>query len=63
MEWIPIKKKKENPLSTLAPDYLFERLQETKRYTLKEHETVFLKMQNLIFSIAAGSIWFFSFLF
>ena len=41
--------------------YLFERLQETREttgYSLKEHETVFLKKQNLTFSLAAGSISF-----
>ena len=27
-------------------------------YSLKEHEVVFLKRQNLIFSIVAESIWF-----
>ena len=30
----------------------------TEVYSLKEHETVFLKRQNLDFSIVAGSIWF-----
>ena len=34
---------------------LFERLQETRGYNLKEHEAVF---QHLIISIAAGSILF-----
>ena len=41
--------------------YLFERLQETREtrgYSLKKQETVFLKKQNLIFSLAAGSISF-----
>ena len=27
-------------------------------YSLKEHEAVFLKRQNLIFSVVAGNIWF-----
>ena len=38
--------------------YLFERLQETTGYSLKEHEAVFWKRQHLIFWIAAGSITF-----
>ena len=38
--------------------YLFERLQETTGYSLKEHEAVFWKRQHLIFCIAAGSITF-----
>ena len=41
--------------------YLFERLQETREtrgYSLKKQETPFLKKQNLIFSLAAGSISF-----
>ena len=46
------------PLSTWTHDYSFECLQETRGYGLKEHGTAFLKRQNLIFSIAAGSIWF-----
>ena len=37
---------------------LFEGLQESRGYSLKEHEAVFLKRQNLIFSIAAGCISF-----
>ena len=36
--------------------YLFHRLPETKSYSLKEHEAVFLKRQHLIFSLVAGSI-------
>ena len=35
--------------------YLFEGLQETRGYSLKE-QAVFLKRQSLTFSIAAGSI-------
>ena len=42
--------------------YLFERLQEITGYSLKKHEPVFLKRQNLIFPIAAGSISFAFFL-
>ena len=34
---------------------VFEHLQETRDYSLKEHEAVFLKKQKLIFSIAAGN--------
>ena len=45
-----------NPLSTLTRDYSFERLQETIGYNVQQHEVVFLKRQNLIFSIAAGII-------
>ena len=47
-----------NPFSTWRRDYLFERLQEGRGYGRKEHEAVFLKRQNLIFSIAAGNISF-----
>ena len=42
----------------LSTCYLFERLQETRGYSLKEHEAVFWKKQHLIFCIAAGSISF-----
>ena len=38
-----------NPFSTWTCRYLFERLQETRRYSLEEHEAVSLKKQNLIF--------------
>ena len=47
-----------NPLSTWTHDYLFECLQETRGYSLKVHGAVFLKRQNLIFPVAAGSTWF-----
>ena len=47
-----------NPFSTWTRRYLFERLQETRGYNLREHEAVSLKRQNLIFLIAAGSISF-----
>ena len=47
-----------NPLSTWTHDYLFECLQETRVYSLKIHGAVFLKRQNLIFPVAAGSTWF-----
>ena len=45
-----------NLFSTWTRDYVFKILQETRGYNLKEHEAVFLKRQNLIFSIAAGDI-------
>ena len=45
-------------LHYITRGYLFERLQETRTDSLKEHEVVFLKRQNLIFSIAAGTILF-----
>ena len=38
-----------NLLSTGTRDYLFERLQETRYYSLKDHEAFFLKRQNLTF--------------
>ena len=50
-----------NPLSTRTHGYLIQFLLETKSYSLKNYEDVFLKRQNLVFSIAAGSIWFFCF--
>ena len=36
-------------LHYITRGYLFERLQETRGYSLKEHEAAFLKRQNLIF--------------
>ena len=45
-------------LFNLQRSYSFESLQETSGYSLKEHEANFLKRQNLIFSITAGSISF-----
>ena len=51
-----------NSLSTWTHDYLFECLQETRGYSLKIHGAVFLKRQNLIFPVAAGSTWFVFFL-
>ena len=48
------------PYYTWARVYLFDRLQETRGYSLKQHEAVFLKGQNFIFSIVAGSISFVS---
>ena len=47
-----------NAFSAWICDYLFERLQETRGYSLRKHEAAFLKRQNLIFSIVAGSISF-----
>ena len=46
------------PISPWTLGYLFKRLQETRGYSRREHEAVFLKKRNLIFSIAAGSISF-----
>ena len=45
-----------NLVSTSARSYLCERLHETRTYSLKEHEIVFLKRHNLIFSKVAGNI-------
>ena len=50
-----------NPLSILTCSYLLQRLYETRSYSLKEHVAVFLKRQNLVFSIVTGNIWFVSF--
>ena len=47
-----------NSFSTWTRGYLVERLQETRGHSLKEHKAVFLKRQNLIFSIAAWTISF-----
>ena len=41
-------------LSHLSTWFLIWDLQETRGYHMKEHEAVFLKRKNLIFSIAAG---------
>ena len=46
-----------NRLSSSTRGYLVERLQETRGYSLKD-EAAFLKRQNFIFSVAAGSISF-----
>ena len=48
------------PYSTWARVFLFDRLQETRGYSLKQREAVFLKRQNFIFPIVAGSISFIS---
>ena len=45
-------------LSTWTCGYLVKSPQETRGYILKEHEDVFLKRQNLFFSLAAESISF-----
>ena len=51
-----------NPFSTWTRGYLFERLQETRGYSLKEQEAVFLKRHSLNFSISwKYFICFFSF--
>ena len=47
-----------NPLSNRTRGYLFQCLFETTSYGLKNYKDVSLKRQNLIFSIATGSIWF-----
>ena len=47
-----------NPFFTWTRGNLFEGLQETRGYSLTEHAAVFMKKQNLIFSIAARSISF-----
>ena len=47
-----------NPFSIWTRGYLFECIQEARGYSLEKHEAVCLKTQNLIFSIAAGSISF-----
>ena len=47
-----------NLLSTWTLSYLFEYLQQTRGYSLKEHKAAFLKREKLIFSIAAVSISF-----
>ena len=39
-------------------NYLFQQFHETRSYSLKEHEAIFLKKQDLIFTIIARSIWF-----
>ena len=43
-----------NSLSTWTRDYLFQRLRKTRSYSLKKHEAIFLKRQNLIFWIVGG---------
>ena len=45
-----------NHLFTWTLGYLCQRLHETRSYSLKEHEVVFLRRQKLFFS--ALSIWF-----
>ena len=47
-----------NPLSTWLSGYLFQCLCETRSYSLKEYEAVFLKKQTLIFLLVDESIWF-----
>ena len=43
-------------LHYITRGYFFEGLQKTRGYSLKKHKAVFLKRQNLTFSIAVGSI-------
>ena len=52
-----------NSFSTWMHSYLFERQQETSGYSLRKHDTVFLKRQNWVLFIAAGGSSFFSFFF
>ena len=47
----------------LNSGYLFECLQETRVYSLKEHEAVFLKRQNLIWKVEVFRLFFFLFCF
>ena len=47
-----------NTWSVWKLGYLFQRLNDTKSYSLEVHEVVFLKRQNLFFSRVVGSIWF-----
>ena len=46
----------------LNSGYLFECLQETRVYSLKEHEAVFLKRQNLIWKVEVFRLFFLFFL-
>ena len=43
-------------LSTWMRGYLFQCLYKTRSYSLKDYEAVFLKIQNSILSVVAGSI-------
>ena len=47
-----------NPLSAWRHGYLFQHLHETRSYSLKKYEAVFLTRQNLTFPLVAESIWF-----
>ena len=47
-----------NPLSTWMYSNLFQCLYKTRSYSLMKYEAVFLRRQNFIFPIVAGSIWF-----
>ena len=47
-----------NNLSARTSGYLPQRLNDTRNYSLEEHEAAFLKRQNLFFSTVTGSIWF-----
>ena len=47
-----------NPLSTWRVGYLFQCLHKTRSYSPKNCEAAFLKRQNLIYSIVAGSVSF-----
>ena len=45
-----------NPLPTLTRGYFYQRLHETESYSLKEHEDVSLKRQNLVFPVVPECI-------
>ena len=45
-----------NPLSTSERGYFFQCLHETRSYSLRDYEVIFLKRQKLLFSIVAESI-------
>ena len=47
-----------NPMSTWMRSYFFQCIYKSRSHSLKEHETVFLNRQNLIFPIVGESIWF-----
>ena len=57
-EWIFFTSPFCNNLSTRTSGYLPQRLNDTRNYSLEEHEAAFLKRQNLFFSTVTGSIWF-----
>ena len=45
-------------MPTLTRGYFYQRLHETGSYSLKEHEDVSLKRQNLVFPVVPECIWF-----
>ena len=50
-----------NPLPTRTCSYLMQCSYKTRSYSLKDYESVFLKRQNLVFSIVVESIFAFCF--